>query len=133
MKRVACLVAAALLPLAAHASFGGGGSCKTFACYFTIIGVLVGVSGGIPASAFAFAMLHLMFRNEERSKVNQIFVGALIGIVAFEVGAAGWAYVASTGSAVGGNDRGPMIGFAVPYLLLAALSVYYVRSTPRPK
>ena len=133
MIRFAYLIAAILLPLAAHASFGGGGSCNSFACHFTIIGILIGVSGGIPASAFVFAMLHLMFRNEERSKVNQVVVGALIGIVAFEVGAIGWACVASTSTSAGTSDRGPLIGFAVPYLLIAALSVYYVRSAPRTK
>ena len=87
-------------------------------------GGLVGVAGGIPASAFSFALLHLYFRNPERSKVSQAFLGGLIGIVAFVISAACAALMATWG-------KNPLMGLASAYVVLAIASALYARSSPR--
>lgn len=120
------LLAAILLSPAAHASFGGGGACATVGCYFLMFGILVGVSGGMPASAVVFALIHFFFRHPERPKATQLVVGLFIGIAAFLVAALGASFMAV-------NNWNAAAGFLVPYALMAALSVRHARSAPAPR
>jgi hypothetical protein len=125
VQRFAGLSAAILFPLAAYGSFGGGGPCKDFLCYFLFWGGLLGAAGGIPASALAFVVLHLWFRHRARSKGRQAILGALLGIVAFEISAACASLVSLWGKGVN-----PWLGFAAAYVAVAIGSVLYVRSNP---
>lgn len=126
------LAAGLLLPAVALASFGGGGPCRDFACYYLFFGLVLGVSGGIPLSAAVFIGLHLFFRHPERSKARQILLGGFIGILAFALCAASASHVALwAGTPTPQNERYPLIGFLVPYILLALASVLYVRTAPR--
>ena len=122
--RSACLAAAILLPIAARASFGGGTPCREFACHLFLWGLLVGVSGGIPASSLAFAMLHLAFCNRARSKVNQFFLGGLVGVVVFGISAACAALLAAW-------NYNPLIGLIAAFTAFAIASALYARSSPR--
>ena len=98
-------------------------------CHFEMIGILLGFLGGIPISGVIFAVLHMAFSNPVRSRTKQLFLGAFVGMVAFEVAAAGAALMAAIGQTNAGHNQSyPLIGFAVPYLAMAALSVLYVRT-----
>ena len=121
---LACL-AAALFPMAAHGSFGGT-PCRDFACHFLFWGGLLGAAGGIPVSALMFSALHFGFCNRARSKVRQLLLGGLIGMVAFEISAACAALMASRG-------KNPVMGFALAYVVLAIVSVMHARSSPRAR
>ena len=115
-----------LVPQAAHASFNSAGACQSFGCYVVFFGVLVGVYGGIPASAIAFALLHMFFRNPGRTRAAQLVTGMFAGIAVFLVAAAGASYMASiNGSAA--------MGFAIPFAAAAVLSVLHARSKPRQR
>ena len=123
---------ALFLPAAAQASFGGGTPCRDFGCYFLFFGLILGASGGIPFSAAVFILLHLAFRHPGRSKGKQILLGGFIGRVAFGLCAASASHVAVwAGPPSVQNERYPLVGFLVPYVLLAVASVLYVRSAPR--
>ena len=123
-QRFAGLSAAILFPLAAYGSFGGGGPCKDFLCYFLFWGGLLGAAGGIPASAVVFVVLHLWFCHRARSKGRQAILGAFVGIVAFEISAACASLVSLKATA------NPWLGFAAAYVAVAIASVLYVRSDP---
>lgn len=122
----ACLATAILLPIAAYASYGGGTPCREFGCHLFFWGLLVGVSGGIPASSLAFAVLHLAFCNRARSKVNQFFLGGFVGIIVFGISAACAALVAAW-------NRNPLIGLVAAFTVFAIASALYARSSPRSK
>lgn len=124
--RLLILAAAILLPIAAHASYGGGTACREFSCHLFLWGLLVGVSGGIPASSLAFALLHLAFCNRARSRVNQFFLGGLVGLVAFGIAAVCAALVASW-------NHNPFIGLIAAFAAIAIGSALYARSTPRSR
>jgi uncharacterized BrkB/YihY/UPF0761 family membrane protein len=132
MRRLASLCAATLLPLAAHASFSGGGPCPDFACYFIFIGGLAGAAGGVPGSAAIFACLHIFFSHPQRSQRKQILLGALFGAIAFEVFAVAASLVLLWEQAHPGHPRWLIAAGPVAlYLLMAAASVRYARSAPR--
>jgi phosphotransferase system glucose/maltose/N-acetylglucosamine-specific IIC component len=122
--RTLCLTVAMLLPQVAHASYGGGGACQSVGCYFVMFGILVGVSGGIPASAVLFAVLCVVCRNPERTIAKQLVVGLFAGIAAFLLAALG----ASLMAVMKGNAA---IGFLVPYAIMAGFVVRNARSEPR--
>ena len=122
--RTVPLLAVILHPLAADASFSGTPCRADFGCHFLFWGVLLAVAGGLPAACVAFALLHLGFRHEARSKANQAILGGVAGIVAFEVSAACAALVASRGA-------NPWIGLFACLAALAILSALYARSGPR--
>ena len=124
LPRLVC-IAAALLPLAAYGSFGGGTPCKDFACYFLFWGVILGVAGGIPVSCLVFVGLHVFFCHPERSKAKQALLGVFLGIVAFGVAGACAALTASLAPATN-----PFISLGAALAVLAILSVLYVRSSP---
>ena len=88
-------------------------------------GLILGVSGALPASAFVFIVLHLMFRHPDRSKGKQVLLGGLLGILAFAIAAAAASFIA-----LRGPDSPVRVGAAAVYLVLAALSVLYVRTKP---
>jgi hypothetical protein len=122
--RTLCLTVAILLPQAAHASYGGGGACESVGCYFVMFGVIVGVSGGIPASAALFAVLCVVLRNRQRTVAKQLVVGLLAGAAAFLLAALG----ASVMAAMKGSAA---LGFLVPYVIIAGLAVWNARSQIR--
>jgi uncharacterized BrkB/YihY/UPF0761 family membrane protein len=128
---LACVCAAVLFPMSAHASFNGG-PCRDFACHFLMMGILVGVIGGIPISVLIFLALHLGLCNRGRSKRNQALLGGLIGIVAFEASALAAALVAAWAKpTVGYHENYALLGFAPVYLLFAGISGLFARSSPR--
>jgi hypothetical protein len=132
MRRQAGLCAAMLLPLAAHASFNGGGPCPDFACYFMFIGGLAGAAGGVPGSAAIFVCLHIFLSHPQRSQRRQILLGALIGAIAYEVFAVAASFALLWEQAHPGHARWiPLAGPVALYLLMAAASVRYARSAPR--
>ena len=128
LVNLACLCAVILFPMAAHGSFNSGGCGKgEFGCHFALIGLLLGVVGGLPISAAIFVVIHLVFRNPERDKVRQIFLGGLLGLAAFEVAAiAGAAWAAW----VQPSRTYPMEVFLVAWVLMAIGSALYARSDP---
>jgi hypothetical protein len=125
------LCAMVLLPAAAHASFGGG-PCPDFACLFPIIGgMLAGI--GIPASSGIFLCLHMFFAHPQRSQRQQCLIGALVGAIAFEVFAVAFTFAVLWEQAHPGHARWlTLAGPVALYLLMAAASVRYARSAPRP-
>ena len=125
-----CLLLAILIPTVAHASFSAA-PCSTFECHFQVMGILLGVIGGLPASGLIFVGLHVGFAHPERSKIRQMFLGGLVGLVVFEIAAAAGAYHAVWRHPPGYRGGSPWEAFLVAYTLLAILSVLYVRSAPR--
>ena len=83
----ACLAVAALVPMLAHGSFNGTPCRADFGCHFFAWGGLIGIVA-VPISALIFGLLHLVLCHPARSKVRQLFLGAFIGMVAYEVTAA---------------------------------------------
>jgi uncharacterized BrkB/YihY/UPF0761 family membrane protein len=132
MLRLGWLCATALLPAAAQASFSGGGPCPDFQCYFLMFGLLAGVAGGIPVSATIFLCLHMFLHHPARSQRRQVFLGAVIGFIAYEVGAAAFSFAVLREQAAhpGQSEVTTLMGPALLYLLMAAGSVLYVRSPP---
>ena len=127
-----CLLLAILIPTVAHASFNAA-PCGTFDCHFQVMGILLGVIGGLPVSGLIFIGLHMGFAHPERSRTKQVFLGGLVGLVAFEIAAAAGAYHAVWRHPPGYRGGSPWEAFFVTYALLAILSVLYVRSAPRSK
>ena len=128
LSSFACLCAVILFPMGAHASFNSGGCGNgDFGCHFALIGLLLGFIGGLPISGAIFVIIHLVFRNPDREKVRQIFVGGLLGLAAFEVAAilgAAWA------AWVQPSRTYPMEVFLVAWALMAIGSALYARSDP---
>ncbi len=127
----ACLCAAALFPVAAYASFNAA-PCKSdeIACNFQMTGILLGIVG-IPISGVIFILLHLGFCNPERSKAKQMFLGGLIGIIAFELSAFAAALMGAWGkSSFGHNQYWPLMGFVFVYVTCAIIASQYARSSP---
>ena len=122
--RLACAILWFLLPVAAEASFGGVPCRADFGCHFVVWGMWIGMIWGMPGSAALFAVLHWFFCNEERQKGNQLVIGAVLGVFAFQIAAACAALMASW-------DKNPMVGLVPALAVLAACSVAYVRSPPR--
>jgi len=132
MRKLAWLCAAVLLPVAAQASFGGGGPCPDFQCYFGFFGLMLGAAGGVPVSSGIFLCVHMFFCHPQRSQKRQIFLGAVIGLIAFELCAAAFSLAVLWENAH--PDQGRALTLAGPlalYLLMALGSVLYVRSAPR--
>ena len=123
LKMRVYLSAAALLPIAAHGSFGGAPCGDDFACHFYVWGLLLG-GGGIPVSIFIFMCLHVGFCSPKRSKDRQFWLGGIIGAVAYELSAV-------CAALMGTWAKDPMLGLASAYVALAVASVLYVRSSPR--
>jgi uncharacterized BrkB/YihY/UPF0761 family membrane protein len=127
----ACLAAVVLIPMTADGSFGGAPCADDFTCHLVTWGVLIGTVG-VPLSALIFAVLHLVFCNGARLKVNQFLLGGLIGIVAYEVAVACGALIGTSGIAVPGKQTDYLVtGFVATYAALAIASVFYARSSPR--
>ena len=128
LPNLCCACVLGLLPFAAHGSFNSGLCGKgEFGCHFAFIGLLLGFFGGLPISAAIFVIIHLVFRNPERDKVKQIFLGGLLGLAAFEVAAivgAAWA------AWVQPSRTYPMEVFVVAWVLMAIGSALYARSDP---
>ena len=118
------LLAVALLPWAAQASFGGTPCRADVGCHFLFWGVMLGAIGGLPTACVAFALLHLGFRNDVRSRANQAILGGLAGLVAFELSAFVAALMASW-------DKNPWLGLFASLAVLASLSALNARSSPR--
>lgn len=116
-------VAAALLPIAAQASFGGKPCGPDFACHFEAWGLLLGAVAA-PNSAFLFVLLHTGFRHPARSRMRQLFLGAFAGIAA-------WAVAAACAALLGSRGLNPLTGLIPAYLLLVIASALYARSAPR--
>jgi len=102
-------------------------------CAFLLFNALAGiVLGGIPISAAVFAGMYLLFRSRDESKLKRAILGALHGIVVFEVTvlAAGilvpWA--GRTGLPVPGQEFSAIF----VYVALLVASTLYVRSKYRP-
>ena len=108
-------------------TYGGGGACRDFGCYFVFWGLILGAAGGLPVSVIAFAALHGFFSNPARSRGKQVLLGGLIGIVAFAIGAVCATLVATYGR------YNPMIALVGVEVALAAASVAYARSSPRSR
>lgn len=125
-----CLLLAIFIPTVAHASFNAA-PCSTFECHFETMGLLLGVIGGLPVSGLIFIGLHLVFAHPERSRIKQVLLGGLLGLVAFEIAAAAGAYHAVWRHPPGYRGGSPWEAFLVTYALLAILSVLYVRSAAR--
>ncbi len=125
-----CLLLAILVPTVAHASFNAA-PCGTFDGHFQVVGILLGVIGGLPASGLIFIGLHMGFAHPERSRIKQLFLGGFVGLVAFELAAAAGAYHAVWRHPPGYRGGSPWEAFLVAYALLAILSVLYTRSAPR--
>jgi len=124
MRRLAWLCAAVLFPVAAQASFGGGKPCPDFQCYFAIFGVLLGAVGGIPVSSAIFLCLHMFFCHPERSQRRQVFLGAVIGFIAFEVVAVAASFALLWEQAHPGQSKAvTLAGPVALYLLMAVGSV----------
>lgn len=120
------LLLALLFTDAAQASFNAA-PCHTFECHFQTAGIFLGLIGGLPASGVIFTGLHMGFAHPQRSKVKQMFLGGLVGLLAFEIAAA-----AGAAYAVAQEPGGAAIpGFLGMYALLAVLSFLYVRTAPR--
>ena len=126
-----CLLLAILVPASAHASFNAA-PCGTFDCHFQMMGILLGVIGGLPASGVIFVLLHMGFAHPERSRIKQMLLGGFFGLVAFEIAAAAGAYHAVWRTPPPHRGGSPWEAFLAAYALLAILSVLYVRSAPRP-
>ena len=132
MHGLAWLCAAALFPVAAHASFGGGAPCTDFACHFGMIGLLLGVVGGIPGSSAIFVCLHIFLCHPARSPRRQVLLGALIGAIAFEVFAVAASFALLWEQAHPGHAKWVTLAGPVGlYLLMLVGSVRYTRSAPR--
>jgi hypothetical protein len=112
----------ALLPMTAQASFGAAPCRDDFGCHFVVWGALLGPIG-VPAASIVFALLHLRFCHPARSRPRQVFLGALFGLFAYEIAAA-------AGSFAGAAGHDVVAGLVPVLVVLAAASVFYVRSTP---
>jgi len=110
--------------MAAHASFGGT-PCKDFGCHFLFWGGFLGLAGGIPVSVVIFIVLHVAFAHPARSKGKQVILGAFAGVAAFGIAAACAALMVHWG-------KNPWLGLGAAGMVLAAISVLYARSSPRP-
>jgi hypothetical protein len=108
----------------ALASFGGAPCREDFVCHFVTWGLLVGIAAGIPLSCGAFIALHLIFCNPQRSRLVQAFLAAVLGVVVYEVAAAG-------GALAGTYGKIPMTALLLVWGVLAVASVQYARSQPR--
>jgi uncharacterized BrkB/YihY/UPF0761 family membrane protein len=120
----------ALIPSIAQASFNAA-PCGTFDCHFQTIGLLLGEVGGLQISGLIFIGLHWFFAHPGRSRIKQVVLGGVLGLLAFEIAAAAGAFHAVWRHPPGYRGGSPWEAFAVAYLLLALLSVLYVRSAPR--
>ena len=125
-----CLLLAILVPTVAYASFNAA-PCGTFECHFQVMGILLGVIGGLPASALIFVGLHMSFAHPARSRIKQMILGGIVGLVVFEIAAAAGAYHAVWRHPPGYRGGSPWGAFLVASALLAILAVLYVRSAPR--
>lgn len=124
--------AALLLPLGALASFNGPLCKGDFGCTWSLIGLVFGAAGGIPVSVVLFAGVHWFFCHPERSKKKQLWVGVVLGVLAFELWAAVPAYVMIIEETQAGLSRAlSALAMLASYLLLLGLSFLYVRSSPR--
>jgi hypothetical protein len=125
--RARCLLTASLVPGAAYASFNAA-PCGTFECHFQSVGIFLGLIGGLPASALIFIGLHAGFAARGHSRSKQVFLGGIVGLIAFEMAAAAGAYYAVWKHPPGYRASFPWGAFLVTYALLAILFVLYVRS-----
>ena len=85
-SRSICLLLLSLLLGLAHASFNAA-PCHTFECHFQTVGIFLGLIGGLPISGVIFIGVHMGFAHPQRSKVRQMFLGGLVGLIAFEIAA----------------------------------------------
>ena len=115
---------AALVPLAAHASFGGKPCGPDFGCHFLFWGLILGAAGGLPVSAVAFVLLQLGFRHPARARGRQLLLAGVVGLLAFEVAAAFAAQAAAWG-------KHPLLGLIGAYAVIGVLFVLFVRQPPR--
>ena len=106
----------------ALASFGAAPCGDDFGCHFVVWGALLGPIG-VPATSILFGLLHLRFCHPARSKPRQVLLGVVFGLFAYEVAAA-------VGSFAGTAGHDVMLGLLPVLALLAAASVFYVRSAP---
>lgn len=118
-------LALALLPVTAQASFGAAPCGDDFGCHFVVWGALLGPIG-VPATSIIFGLLHLRFCHPARSKLRQVLLGVVLGLFAYEIAAA-------AGSLAGVAGHDVMLGLAPVLALLAAASVFHVRSEPLRK
>lgn len=116
-------VTAALLPVAAYGSFGGT-PCRDLACHVEIWCLLLGAVG-VPNSGLLFILLHLVFRHPARSKLNQAYIGGVMGVVAYLAAAFCAALLVNW-------NMNPFAGFVPVYVALAVASWRYARSNPSP-
>lgn len=123
-RRAVWLLLLSLLPALAQASFNGA-PCHTFDCHFQTVGIFLGLIGGLPLSGVIFIGVHMRFAHPQRSKVKQMFLGGLVGLIAFEI-------AAFVGAAYAMEQPGgaALPGFLVTYAVLAVLSFLYVRTAP---
>jgi uncharacterized BrkB/YihY/UPF0761 family membrane protein len=124
-RRSVWLLLLSLLPGLAHASFNGA-PCHTFECHFQTVGIFLGLIGGLPISGVIFIGVHMGFAHPQRSKVRQMFLGGLMGLIAFEIAA-----VVGAAYAMEQPGGAALPGFLGTYALLAVLSFLYVRTAPR--
>lgn len=121
-----------LLSPSALASFNGPLCKDDFGCTWAMIGLIFGVAGGIPVSVVLFAAVHWFCCHPERSKKKQLWVGVVLGVLAFEVWAAIAAYALMLEQAHPGLNRSlELLAVVAPYALMLGLSYWYVRSRPR--
>lgn len=120
MQRLVLLMVA-FSSIPAYASFGASPCGADFSCHFVTWGLVIGVAAGIPASGVAFAALSVVFGNSGRSKASQAVLGAVFGVVAYEIAAV-------CGALSGSMGKDPMMGLAAGLGILATLFVFYVRS-----
>lgn len=106
----------------ALASFGAAPCGDDFGCHFVVWGALLGPIG-VPATSILFGLLHLRFCHPARSKPRQVLLGVVLGLFAYEIAAA-------VGSFAGTAGHDVMLGLLPVLALLAAASVFYVRSAP---
>jgi hypothetical protein len=127
----ACLAAATLLPMAAQGSFGGAPCRDDFGCHFITWGVLLGVVN-VPVSATIFAVLRAGLCHRARSRVRELLVGALVGVVAYEVSVAAGALLGASGKAPPGRETDYLLmGFVAVYVTLAIVSILHARTPGR--
>jgi len=112
----------ALLPRAAQASFGGAPCGADYGCHFSTWGLVLGTVF-VPATCAAFGVLHAIFCHPARSRMKQLMVGAVVGLIAYEV-------AAGIGAAVGTMGPDVPVGMLPALGVMAVLSVLYARSAP---
>jgi hypothetical protein len=122
------LAVASLLPLTAQASFGGTPCRDDFACHFSMWGLIVGVAGAVLVSALVFIALHPGFRRREQSILKPALLSGLFGVLAYELAAAGGAFIAAWGwMKPWDHERLPLMVFVAVYVVLAWLHVHVAR------